>query len=243
MDGISHGISSPPLARLTGWEFSGSGEIEPRPSNAQESGSKQPAQVKPTPRVNVSSKESFDEIVRKGSPVVIEGLDLGACHSKWTMTFLAEQVGDRKVCGDARQQQKKTIKANPACAQVVVHACDVRNMDFNAKNFRYTTMTFADFANEIQNGARLYLRALSADAPANQPANLAHDFPSLADDFRLPEALNTCVENIHSSVLRISGQVSLPNSCPHSVKDVATPVSPPFGLFRLPFPLLRLRNL
>ncbi|KAL1848695.1 tRNA methyltransferase ppm2 [Diaporthe australafricana] len=188
IDEISYGIPSRPLPRLIGWGFSGSGEIEPRPSNAQESESKQAAQAKPTPRVNVGSKESFDDIVRKGSPVVIEGLDLGACHGKWTIDFLAGQVGDRKV---------------------VVHACDVRNMDFNAKNFRYTTMTFADFAEEVRNGARFYLRALSADAPADQPANLARDFPSLADDFRLPEALNTCAENLHSSVLRVSGQLDM----------------------------------
>lgn len=92
--------------------------------------------------------------------------------------------------------------------QVVVHECGVRNMDFNAKNFRYTTMGFGDFAKEVQNGARLYLRALSANAPADQPANLASDFPELAADFTLPGALDMCRENMHSSVLRVSGQVS-----------------------------------
>lgn len=90
-----------------------------------------------------------------------------------------------------------------------MHECNVRSMDFNAKNFRYTTMAFGDFAKEVQNGARFYLRALSTDAPADQPANLAHDFPLLAADFTLPEALSMCSENMHSSVLRVSGQVSL----------------------------------
>lgn len=89
-----------------------------------------------------------------------------------------------------------------------MHECGVRNMDFNAKNFRYTTMGFGDFAKEVSNGARLYLRALSANAPADQPANLDHDFPELAADFTLPEALDMCRENMHSSVLRVSGQVS-----------------------------------
>ncbi|KAK7723681.1 tRNA methyltransferase ppm2 [Diaporthe eres] len=171
------------------WEFSGIGEIDPRPSSAPDHGlDSQPAEIRPIPRVNVSSKESFEHIVRQGSPVLIEGLDIGACRSKWTLDYLAEQVGDR---------------------QVVVHECNVRNMDFNAKNFRYTSMAFGDFAREVRNGARVYLRALSADAPANQPANLAHDFPSLAADFRLPEALNMCLENMHSSVLRVSGQVDM----------------------------------
>lgn len=103
-------------------------------------------------------------------------------------------------------------------------------MDFNAKNFRYTSMAFCDFAREVQSGARFYLRALSADAPANRPANLAQDFPSLAADFMLPEALNMCLENMHSSVLRVSGQVSLPAQSPqlpHGVASTARP-SPPF---------------
>lgn len=112
-----------------------------------------------------------------------------------------------------------------SCVQVVVHECNVRNMDFNAKNFRYTSMAFGDFARKVQNGASLYLRALSADAPANQPANLAHDFPSIAADFRLPEALNMCLENMHSSVLRVSGQVSLPKPPPHWLHDIDTPVT------------------
>lgn len=124
------------------------------------------------------------------------------------------------------QQQFTAVNANVSRVQVVVHECNVRNMDFNAKNFRYTSMAFGDFAREVRNGARVYLRALSADAPANQPANLAHDFPSLAADFRLPEALNMCLENMHSSVLRVSGQVSLLAPFPHSTHDVDTRTSP-----------------
>ncbi|KAI7777459.1 hypothetical protein LA080_003500 [Diaporthe eres] len=189
IESLNRGTSSRPLPPRTGWEFSGIGEIDPRPSSAPDHGlDSQPAEIRPIPHVNVSSKESFEHIVRQGSPVLIEGLDIGTCRSKWTLDYLAEQLGDR---------------------QVVVHECNVRNMDFNAKNFRYTSMAFGDFAREVRNGARVYLRALSADAPANQPANLAHDFPSLAADFRLPEALNMCLENMHSSVLRVSGQVDM----------------------------------
>lgn len=116
-----------------------------------------------------------------------------------------------------------------------MHECNVRNMDFNAKNFQYTSMAFGDFAREVRNGARLYLRALSADAPANQPANLARDFPSLAADFRLPEALNMCVENMHSSVLRVSGQVSLPAPSTHFPYGVDTHISPVTLCLGFPF--------
>lgn len=214
------------LPHRTDWEFSGIGEIEPQPPSASESGvDSQPAEIRPIPRVYVSSRESFEAIVRQGLPVVIEGLDIGACRSKWTMDYLAKQVGDRKVRMIAGQRQKIAFKTDMSRVQVVVHECNVRNMDFNAKNFRYTTMAFGDFAREVQNGARFYLRALSTDAPADQPANLAHDFPLLAADFTLPEALNMCIVNMHSSVLRVSGQVSLSTPCLYLLHDVATTTS------------------
>lgn len=82
-------------------------------------------------------------------------------------------------------------------------------MDFNAKNFRYATMAFGEFARAVQQGKRLYLRALCAEAPADRPASLEQDFPVLASDFVLPSQLKTCQDNIHSSVLRISGPVNM----------------------------------
>jgi tRNA wybutosine-synthesizing protein 4 len=82
-------------------------------------------------------------------------------------------------------------------------------MDFNAKNFGYVTKTFADFANEVRQGSRLYLRALSTEEPSALPASLAIDFPSLSDDFVLPPQLSFVAENTFSSVLRISGPVNM----------------------------------
>lgn len=82
-------------------------------------------------------------------------------------------------------------------------------MDFNVKNFRYTMMSFGEFAREVQKGRRLYLRALSADAPADRPASLKQDFPTLASDFVLPDQLKVCEDNLHSSILRISGPVNM----------------------------------
>jgi tRNA wybutosine-synthesizing protein 4 len=82
-------------------------------------------------------------------------------------------------------------------------------MDFNAKNFRYVTKVFADFAEEIKKGAKLYLRALSADQPAHVPTNLKDDFPSLSADFVIPPELEFVTKNIFSSVLRVSGPVNM----------------------------------
>ena len=82
-------------------------------------------------------------------------------------------------------------------------------MDFNAKNFRYVTKAFGEFADDIQKGGRLYLRALSAEEPAGRPANLKDDFPALASDFILPPELDFVNENMFSSVLRVSGPVNM----------------------------------
>lgn len=90
-----------------------------------------------------------------------------------------------------------------------MHESHNKQMDFNAKNFRYATMSFGEFAKETQNGKRLYLRALSAEAPANQPASLEQDFPALASDFVLPQQLRICRYNMHSTILRVSGPVNM----------------------------------
>lgn len=82
-------------------------------------------------------------------------------------------------------------------------------MDFNAKNFRYVTKKFGEFADEVKQGGRLYLRALASDEPAAQPADLDKDFPELAADFALPPELAFVAENRFSSVLRISGPVNM----------------------------------
>ena len=82
-------------------------------------------------------------------------------------------------------------------------------MDFNTKNFGYVTKAFADFANEVRQGRRLYLRALSTQEPSALPASLINDFPGIAGDFVLPPQLSFVEENTFSSVLRISGPVNM----------------------------------
>jgi tRNA wybutosine-synthesizing protein 4 len=80
-------------------------------------------------------------------------------------------------------------------------------MDFQTKNFAYTTKLFGDFLDQIDRGEKLYLRSLSAEKPAELPADIARDFRSIASDFRLPPELAMVRENAHSCPLRISGPV------------------------------------
>ncbi len=64
-------------------------------------------------------------------------------------------------------------------------------------------------------GQHSYLRALATRNPFKKPANLWRDFPALANDFTIPDALKQqmewtgSIESIHSAVLRISGDVAI----------------------------------
>ena len=82
-------------------------------------------------------------------------------------------------------------------------------MNFQMKNFGYVKKPFGEFMHEACNGSPQYLRSLSAEKPAQEPARFYDDFPSLQDQFQLPQQLETVVRNQHSSPLRISGPVNM----------------------------------
>ncbi|KAK4164974.1 tRNA wybutosine-synthesizing protein 4 [Cladorrhinum sp. PSN259] len=147
------------------------------------------AQIKSIERIKLKTKDDFVKIVRTGRPVIVEGLDLGSCVSSWSLEYIAEKVGKE--------------------SKVVVHEGTTQVMDFNAKNFKYVTTEFDDFAKRVAQGDKLYLRALSNEKPSEKPAVLAEDFPALAPDFVLPEQLSLVEENLFSSVLRLSGPVNM----------------------------------
>ncbi|KAK4043620.1 hypothetical protein C8A01DRAFT_12935 [Parachaetomium inaequale] len=147
------------------------------------------APITPIHKVKLETADDFRKIVRDGRPVILEGLDLGSCVSAWTLDYLVDKVGaDRKV---------------------VIHEAATQAMDFTAKNFRYVTTGFGDFARRVEQGGKLYLRALSHEKPSEQPAVLAQDFPALEPDFVLPAQLSLVAENLFSSVLRLSGPVNM----------------------------------
>lgn len=141
------------------------------------------------PRRTISSASDFSQIVAAGSPVVLTGLDLGPCTQQWTNDYLKAKVGsDRKV---------------------VVHSSPTPHMNFQSKNFSYTTQTFGSLLDSASAGDHLYLRALSASQPAEKPTNIAEDFPSIAADFSFPPVLEHVQRHAHSSPLRISGPVNM----------------------------------
>ncbi|KAL1955158.1 hypothetical protein VTO42DRAFT_8973 [Malbranchea cinnamomea] len=141
------------------------------------------------PRVQISTPQEFQTIVDAARPVIIEGLDIGPCVSRWSKEYLEEAVGRNR--------------------KVVVHEATSDHMNFQTKNFSYVTKDFGTFLDEVYTGGKQYLRATSSEKPTEVPANLSVDFPGLKDDFLLPPQLALVSENVHSSPLRISGPVIL----------------------------------
>lgn len=141
------------------------------------------------PRRSLTQGIEFENFVNDGRPVVFSEGDIGPCTAIWSNGYLKDAIGsDRKV---------------------VVHSSPNEQMDFKNRNFDYVTRDFGSFLDDAERGEKLYLRAVSRDAPGDQPTNLADDYPEIAADFELPGELIYVVENLHSSPLRISGPVNM----------------------------------
>lgn len=140
-------------------------------------------------RRTLESAADFELIRHEGLPVILTGLDLGPCTSRWDPDYLTTQIGpDRPV---------------------VVHSSPTPHMSFHHKNFTYETQPFGAFLSAASRGAHVYLRALSSTSPSQNPTDLAVDFPTIADDFKLPDALRYVVDHAHSSPFRVSGNVTM----------------------------------
>ncbi|KAK9460857.1 S-adenosyl-L-methionine-dependent methyltransferase [Lipomyces oligophaga] len=135
------------------------------------------------------SIQDWENIYQAGLPVIIKNADIGDCVLKWTPEYLKSSVG-----GDR---------------EVVVHTSEAKAMNFQKKNFRYITMPFERFIDEVflpsHGSARYYLRSLSASKPAGVPAIFKEDFPTLAEDFKHPVELQEFLQGKEfSSPFRIS---------------------------------------
>lgn len=163
--------------------------LPPDQANSTDAATRSPPVIRPIPRVHITTAYDFEAIVEKAEPVVVESLSIGACTGRWTDKYLVERVGEQRP--------------------VVVHECSTEQMSFQDRNFAYKTMSFGGFMAAATSGRKLYLRALSANRPAEMPTKLEQDFPSIAQDFALPPELATVSSNAHSSPLRISGPVRM----------------------------------
>ncbi|XP_007933519.1 tRNA wybutosine-synthesizing protein 5 [Orycteropus afer afer] len=145
----------------------------------------------PVPRLEGVSRERFTQhLYPQRKPLVLEGIDLGACTSKWTVDYLS-QVGGRK--------------------EVKIHVAAVPQMDFISKNFVYRTLPFDKLVQRaaeenhkeffISEDEKYYLRSLGED-PRKDVADIRKQFPLLEGDIKFPDFFEE--EQFFSSVFRIS---------------------------------------
>ncbi|XP_030065847.1 tRNA wybutosine-synthesizing protein 5 isoform X1 [Microcaecilia unicolor] len=123
-------------------------------------------------------------------PMVIKGLDLGPCTTKWTVDYICKAGGSKEV---------------------KIHVSPVAQMDFLNKNFIYRSLPFDAFVQRaveekheeyfICEEEKYYLRSLGEDA-RKDVADIRKQFPELAEDIKIPEFFEK--EQLFSSVFRIS---------------------------------------
>ncbi|XP_051704285.2 tRNA wybutosine-synthesizing protein 5 isoform X3 [Oryctolagus cuniculus] len=130
----------------------------------------------PVPRLEGVSEEQFlRDLYPQRKPLVLEGIDLGPCTSKWTVDYLS-QVGGKK--------------------DVKVHVAAVAQMDFISKNFVYRTLPFDEL---VQRAAEEKHKEffISEDV-----ADIRKQFPLLEADIKFPNFFKK--DQFFSSVFRIS---------------------------------------
>ena len=124
----------------------------------------------------------------EAKPWMLENAAIGPCTYLWTTKYLKTTIGWSRV--------------------LEVHECPEKHMVFASKNFSIKQRTCSEFIDAAVQGHSTYLRSISS-RNRRAPACFQDDYPSLAADFRFPQSLLADKVNIHSSVLRISGQVNM----------------------------------
>lgn len=85
------------------WAITTPKEAPPKPTarftgNKTRGTAREMSEPAPIPRVRIESAAQFQQILTSGTPVVIEGSDIGPCTQRWTKEYLTSAVGqDRKV--------------------------------------------------------------------------------------------------------------------------------------------------
>lgn len=146
----------------------------------------------PIPATTVDSADDFSHILDDRSPIIITDCNLGPCTTLWTLDYLASKI----------------VPSRP----VTIHTSTTRHLSFRSKaskNFIYETQPFSQFIHDAAAGNQVYLRSISSTQPSKLPANFDCDFPEIASDFVFPDAMAFAKKKLHSSVLRISGDVNM----------------------------------
>lgn len=151
------------------------------------------------PSTLIQTEADFLTLVRNSVPKILTCLDMGPCTTLWTPYYMKSRISPTR--------------------KVVVHSAPNSVMNFQRKDsFNYNTLPFHLYLDLLSASSRLptdevhphmYMQAISAESPNSEAANLHTDWPELANDFQLPEHFNLMAQNLHSSPLRISMNVSM----------------------------------
>lgn len=149
--------------------------------------------LKVTDYKDVTGELFKNDIQPKRKPALLKDMNVGDCVRKWNSNYLIEKVGS---------------------VPVKVHASNEGRMNFLTKNFIYKTLLFDDFINlaanensEISSNDNItsekfyYLRSLSNERRGKGVANIKNEFPTISDDFKIPDLFDE--SQFFSSVLRI----------------------------------------
>jgi len=158
-------------------------------NNGDDESLNEPSTASMVPRMKSITAESFVSMMENRTPALIQNQSFGPCDSLWTKEYLMSKVSaDRSVS---------------------IHQSNTAHLSFRSKNFRYESVPFNRFVEQAAAGKHVYLRAISATLPSKLPACLERDFPEIASDFIIPSSMKFARENMHSSVLRISGHINM----------------------------------
>ncbi|CAD5122685.1 DgyrCDS11095 [Dimorphilus gyrociliatus] len=135
--------------------------------------------------------EAKMNILTERKPIVLQGLDIGECTTKWSPEYLINTVINKEV---------------------KLHVCASPQMDFIQKNFQYKTLQFDELIRRcsqplplksyfLSESEKYYLRTLGTD-PRKIPADFTRDFPELGCDIKFPALYD--VDSYFSSVFRVA---------------------------------------
>ncbi|XP_012976571.1 tRNA wybutosine-synthesizing protein 5 isoform X3 [Mesocricetus auratus] len=147
----------------------------------------------PVPRLRGVTREQFlEHLYPQRKPLVLEGLDLGSCTSKWTVAYLSQAGGTREV---------------------KIHVAAVPQMDF-IKLYRLTSWSREQPKKHIKNSLLQRMRNTTYGhlektqgstficLSMQDVADIRQQFPSLRGDIKFPAFFEE--EQFFSSVFRIS---------------------------------------
>nr|XP_045223383.1 tRNA wybutosine-synthesizing protein 5 isoform X1 [Macaca fascicularis] len=171
----------------------------------------------PVTRLEGVSREQFmQHLYPQRKPLVLEGIDLGPCTSKWTVDYLSQVGGKKEVkIHVAAVAQMDFIMLMTTCMlQKELYLLtswsrgqlkrSIKNSLFQSHYHEQHIKDISSYGHQralVERDEKYYLRSLGED-PRKDVADIRKQFPLLKEDIKFPEFFKE--EQFFSSVFRIS---------------------------------------